>query len=273
MGSLVTAVASYCDIKQRGGLWHVRIDDIDPLRCDDMALIQIKEGLEAHGLVGDAPMRYQSQRNTNYVAAKEHLSAMAYYCDCSRSKLKASNVYPGQCRHKRDFRADHAMRLRTDAKERFFHDDIKGTMRFNANQRFGDFVIWRRDDLVTYHLATAVDDGEHYSHVLRGEDLYEQTPPQLYLMEQLNLIAPTYAHIPVLTYADGTKLSKQTHAPALNNSAAAHNLRAAFDFLGQRPPCKTQSVNEWLAWGVKHWRIAAIPRVLPPFRDAKPPEA
>jgi glutamyl-Q tRNA(Asp) synthetase len=268
MGSLITAVASYCDIKQRGGRWHVRIDDIDPLRCDLKALAQIQESLAAHSLTGDAPMQRQSQRTTRYETAKKHLSAKAYYCDCSRSKLKTAGVYPGYCRNKEDYQADHALRLRVDDLPRSFHDDVRGVLQFNANERFGDFVIWRRDDLVTYHLATAVDDGEQYSHVLRGEDLYEQTLPQLYLMEQLNLPAPTYAHIPVLTYEDGTKLSKQTLAPALDNNIATTNLRAAFDYLGQQPPNKPLSAREWLDWGVKHWQLAAVPKFLRPFRQA-----
>lgn len=272
MGSLITAVASYCDIRHRGGHWYVRIDDIDPLRCDPEAPAQIIESLIAHELVGDGPVRYQSHGIARYEAGKDHLSAMAYYCDCSRSKLKATPVYPGYCRGKGDYQANHALRLRVDDQTRTFHDDIKGTIDFNAKERFGDFVIWRRDNLVTYHLATAVDDGEHYSHVLRGDDLYEQTLPQLYLMEQLNLTAPTYAHIPVLTYPDGTKLSKQTHAPALDNKTASSNLRTALDLLGQKPPNTRRSAKDWLDWGVRHWQLAAIPKVLKPFRHVQGPD-
>jgi glutamyl-Q tRNA(Asp) synthetase len=272
MGSLITAVASFCDIKQRGGRWHVRIDDIDPLRRDPKASIQIIESLKAHGLAGDEPVKHQSHRIARYKAAKDHLSAMAYYCDCSRSKLKATPVYPGYCRNRSAYQANHALRLQVDDQSRTFHDDIKGSVNFNAKERLGDFVIWRRDNLVTYHLATAVDDGEHYSHVLRGEDLYEQTLPQLYLIERLNLIAPTYAHIPILTYPDGTKLSKQTHAPALDNKVAPSNLRTAFDFLGQKPPKTPLSAKDWLDWGVKHWRLAAIPTVLKPFHHVNDPD-
>ena len=265
MGSLITAVASYCDIKQRGGNWHVRLDDIDPLRHDLNASTQIIESLNTHGLAGDGPVKQQSHRIARYKAARNLLSGRAYYCDCSRSKLKATPIYPGYCRSKGAHQADHALRLHVDDQSRTFHDGIKGSLDFNAQQRFGDFVIWRRDNLVTYHLATAVDDGEHYSHVLRGEDLYEQTLPQLYLIEQLNLTAPAYAHIPILTYPDGTKLSKQTHAPPLDNSMASRNLRTAFDFLGQKPPNTTLSSKDWLEWGVKHWQLAAIPTILKPF--------
>lgn len=270
MGSLVTALASYCDIKQRGGRWYVRLDDIDPLRCDAQALTQIQASLVAHGLVGDGPVRRQSRRTTRYEVAKERLSAIAYYCDCSRSKLRTARVYPGYCRNKSDYQAGHAIRLCVDDQTRSFHDDVKGAIHYKANKGFGDFIIWRRDDLVTYHLATAVDDGEHYSHVLRGEDLYDETLPQLYLMEKLDLSPPTYAHIPILAYADGTKLSKQTHAPALDNTTARKNLRAAFDFLGQNPPKAMQSVSAWLDWGVKHWQLAAIPKVLKPFCHTAP---
>ncbi len=273
MGSLITALASFCDMKQRGGQWSVRIDDIDPLRSDANALAQIQRSLKAHGLLGDGPVRLQSQRTPDYARARDQLNASTYYCDCSRSKLKSTRLYPGYCRDKRSAAPDHAVRLRVDDQLREFSDEIKGILQFDPRAEFGDFVIWRRDDVVTYHLATAVDDGEHYSHVLRGEDLYEQTLPQLVLIERLGLAAPSYAHIPVLAYADGTKLSKQTHAPALDDAAAANNLRAAFDFLGQNPPTISQSVDAWLQWGVKHWRLAAIPHRLQPFQHNPIPGA
>jgi glutamyl-Q tRNA(Asp) synthetase len=265
MGSLITALASYCDIKQRGGQWYVRIDDIDPLRYDPTALEAILSSLSVHGLHGDGPVRYQSQRLPRYLEARDQLSQMSYYCNCSRSKLKTATVYPGFCRHKLQYADDHAVRLSVDNRPRSFIDAIQGSRRYIPAEQFGDFVIWRRDDLVTYHLATAVDDAEQYSHVLRGSDLYQQTPPQLVLMEALGLNSPDYAHIPVLTYADGTKLSKQTHAPALNNATPQANLKMALAFLGQTPPNEDFTVNQWLSWGVKNWRLDAVPMALKPF--------
>lgn len=265
MGSLVTALASFCDIKQRGGLWYVRIDDIDPQRFDPNGLKHIQQAMTVHGLSGDGPLRLQSANASIYEAAKNTLSQDCYFCDCSRRQLKSSSIYPGRCRHKTDYAPDHAIRIAVDHEQREFNDACQGPHRFTPSEDFGDFIIWRRDQLVSYHLATACDDGSDYSHILRGVDLFDSTPPQLYLMEKLGLTPPTYAHIPMLTYADGAKLSKQTQAPALNNETPEANLRAALKFLGQDPPKAPKTVTQWLEWAVTNWRFNAIPRRLAPF--------
>jgi glutamyl-Q tRNA(Asp) synthetase len=268
MGSLVTALASFCDIKQRGGDWFVRIDDIDPLRIDPNALEHITKSLAAHGLSGDGPMQLQSHRLTEYAAARDQLADLCYFCNCSRKQLQGGRLYPGYCRHKQTFAPDHAVRITADHKPRQFLDRHKGPYPFVANEHFGDFIIWRRDDLVTYHLATAYDDGHTHSHVLRGEDLFEMTAPQLFLMENLGLNPPEYTHIPVLAFPDGTKLSKRTHAPALNTATPEANLRNALHLLGQQPPKATFSVGQWLDWAITYWRFDAIPQALAPFSEA-----
>lgn len=268
MGSLVTALASFCDIKQRGGDWFVRIDDIDPLRTDPKALEHIAKALAAHGLSGDGPMQLQSHRLTEYAAARDQLADLCYFCNCSRKQLHGDRLYPGYCRHKQTYASDHAFRITADHKQRQFLDRYKGVYPFVASAHFGDFIIWRRDDLVTYHLATAYDDGHTHSHVLRGDDLFGITAPQLYLMEKLGLTPPEYTHIPVLTYPDGIKLSKQTHAPALNIANPEANLRNALHLLGQQPPKAQFTVGQWLDWAITHWRLAAIPRTLKPFSEA-----
>ena len=269
LGSLVTALASFCDIKQRGGRWFVRIDDIDPQRTDAHALEHIVKSLAAHGLDGDGPIDRQSHRVVEYTAARDQLADFCFYCNCSRKQLQGASIYPGSCRPKRTFAADHAVRIMADHKHRQFLDRHKGVYPFTASRHFGDFIIWRRDDLVTYHLATAFDDGHYHSHVLRGDDLFELTAPQLYLMEKMGLHPPEYAHIPVLTFPDGTKLSKQTHAPALSITNPEVNLRNALYLLGQQPPKAQFTVGQWLDWAITHWRFDAIPHTLEPFSKAK----
>ena len=267
MGSLVTALASFCDVKQRGGRWFVRIDDIDPQRADPSALEHIIKSLAAHGLSGDGPLQLQSHRLTEYATARDRLTDLSYFCSCSRKKLLGERLYPGYCRHKLTFAPEHAVRITADDKQRQFLDRHKGVFSFVASEHFGDFIIWRRDDVVTYHLATAYDDGHHHSHVLRGDDLFEMTAPQLFLMEKLGLNPPEYTHIPVLTFPDGTKLSKQTHAPALGIGNPEENLRNALHLLGQRPPKAQFTVSQWLDWAVTHWRLEAIPHTLEPFSE------
>jgi glutamyl-Q tRNA(Asp) synthetase len=267
MGSLVTALASFCDVKQRGGRWFVRIDDIDPQRTNPSAVEHIIKSLAAHGLSGDDPMQLQSHRLTEYATARDRLFDLSYFCNCSRKKLVGEGLYPGYCRHKLTFAPEHAVRITADDKQRQFLDRHKGVFSYVASEHFGDFIIWRRDDVVTYHLATAYDDGHHHSHVLRGDDLFEMTAPQLFLMEKLGLNPPEYTHIPVLTFPDGTKLSKQTHAPALGIGNPEENLRNALHLLGQRPPKAQFTVSQWLDWAVTHWRLEAIPHTLEPFSE------
>ena len=265
MGSLITALASYCDIKQRGGRWILRIDDIDPLRTDHRAIANITRTLHAHGLIPDAVPRQQSSFVTRYERALQQLLGLSFYCRCSRNELKDIKLYPGYCRAKKKKSSNCAVRIRVDNRRRSFADALKGDHDYVPSDEFGDFVIWRKDDLVTYHLATACDDAMDYSHILRGDDLFEMTAPQLFIMEKLGLSPPEYAHIPILTYADGTKLSKQTRAPALDTAIPEVNIRHALEFLGQNPPTNLMSVNEWIDWAVRQWRLEAVPSQLKPY--------
>ena len=265
MGSLVAALASYCDIKQRGGRWFLRIDDIDPARMDQEAIQHIAQALSVHGLVADAPQRQQSQFNSRYRRALQELIGECFYCRCSRRKLRDHKIYPGYCRANREKQSNHAVRIRADRRSRSFTDALRGTCDFLPEEEFGDLVIWRKEDLVTYHLATACDDSMDYSHVLRGDDLFAMTAPQVFIMAKLGLPPPQYAHIPVLTFADGTKLSKQTHAPGLDNTQPEANIRAALDFLGQDPPNAQFTVSQWIHWAVTHWHLKAIPSQLKPY--------
>lgn len=260
MGSLTTALASFCDIKSQGGKWFVRIDDIDPPRAMAGAERAILAGLEAHGLSGDLPIQRQSEHQAQFESARRQLEPECYYCRCARRSLANSGPYPGNCREFVAYRPDSALRISVDKAERIYEDAYLGTQRYRLDQDCGDFIIWRRDGLVSYQLATAVDDGQGISHVLRGEDLLASTPPQRYLQERLGLTTPTYAHLPVLCHPDGTKLSKQSHAPALDNQRALENLRQALGYLGHPPPSHPFNIADLLSWAVAHWNLNAVPR-------------
>ena len=239
MGSLITALASYCDIKQ-WRRWILRIDDIDPLRTDHRAIANITRTLHAHGLIPDAVPRQQSSFVTRYERALQQLWDSAFIAVARATNFKDIKLYPGYCRAKKKKSSNCAVRIRVDNRRRSFADALKGDHDYVPSDEFGDFVIWRKDDLVTYHLATACDDAMDYSHILRGDDLFEMTAPQLFtIMEKLGLSPPEYAHIPILTYADGTKLSKQTLAPALDTATPEVNIRHALEFLGQKSAYKS----------------------------------
>ncbi len=265
MGSLLTALASYLDVKSSGGEWYVRFDDIDPPRQDPNAIEHILKALTVHGFEGDRPVDFQSAHDERYNDALQALAADCFYCTCSRRSLAGERIYPGHCRVHQAPRADAAIRLRSRNRTLRFTDQLRGQYECNLARDHGDCIIKRRDGLWAYHLATAVDDGMDVTHVLRGKDLFDSTPVHIDIMERLGLSPPRYAHLPVLCFPDGSKLSKQSHAPALDNRHAAANLREALHILGQQPPEMDLNAAGWLSWGRHHWRLDKVPDELAPF--------
>ena len=266
MGSLIAAVASYCDIKQKGGRWHVRIDDLDPPRTAVNACTSILQTLEAHGLISDLPIIYQSQRITAYRDALNQLMSSAFFCTCSRKQLEHFPVYPGTCRNNKERLENTSIRLSVGEQKLACHDLVLGTQEHELGKVFGDFVIQRKDGLTSYNLATAVDDAQEITHVIRGQDLYPTTPIQLLIMQRLKLSPPTYGHIPVLTYGDGRKLSKQTLAPAIDNGLATSNLIKVFTYLGMPVPNTDEwTVEQLLQWGIGNWDLSKVPSKLRPY--------
>ena len=266
MGSLITALASYLDAKVKCGQWYVRIDNLDPPREDPAATSEILASLQAHGLQGERAIDYQSDHIPRYQEALNRLTDHLFYCTCSRKSLANQAIYPGTCRRNTTPIADAAIRLRVSSAPITFVDAVVGRQTVDLAQECGDFIVRRRDGLWAYNFATAVDDGSDATHVLRGQDLLDVTPPQIYLMNLLDLSVPAYSHIPLLCFADGTKLSKQTHAPPLDDSRAVLNLRAALYYLGMNPPAQPSwPVEQWLEWALAHWEKHALPRQLPAY--------
>lgn len=278
-GSLLTALASFLAVKQKQGCWLIRIDDIDPPRAEPGAEANILACLAAHGLVSDAPVVYQSAHSRAYDVALKKLAAHTFYCTCSRRELADHPLYPGTCRAHRHTRADSAIRLNTQTTQHAieFADGFAGHQTVPL-ARLGDFIVRRRDGLIAYHLATAVDDSAddddplhtqpgRITEVLRGQDLLDVTPAQLLIMRLLGQTPPQYTHIPILSHPDGSKLSKQTGAPAVDVSHSAENLHWALTQLGQQPPTFEGQPNAyWLQWGVRNWNLDRIPRHFAPFQ-------
>ena len=261
MGSLITALASYLDIKAKKGLWLIRIDDLDPPRTVPGSIKLILESLSAHGLVSDRKVLYQSE---NLVKYKRHLAKLLphiYSCRCSRKTLAKHRIYPGTCRHKGLSKEDVALRIRVPNSNISFNDQIKGTKVTNLQQEIGDFIVVRRDKLFSYNLATACDDGDQgITDILRGEDLFSATYPQIFLMNMLKLKTPEYSHIPVLNNLNGKKLSKQTGAPPIKNFEAVKNLINAMNFLGLQVPQNIKTITSIIAWGINNWSANKIPK-------------
>lgn len=266
LGSALAACASWLDARASDGAWLVRIEDLDPPREQPGADRLILDLLSAVGLTADDVIIYQSQRSSDYSAALDRLlsAGLAFECRCSRSDLApAGGIHRGDCsRWEDNARRPAAIRLRVPDRDIEFHDRIQGCYRQNLIQDVGDFVLRRADGPFAYQLAVVVDDAEQaITDVVRGCDLIDSTPRQIYLQQCLGLPTPRYAHIPVLVGADGQKLSKQNLAPALTSTEFLRQLPQIAYWLGQNlPEQRQQAITlEELAL---HWCISRVPRRL-----------
>lgn len=276
LGSLLTALASYLEARSRSGAWLLRIDDLDPYRTQPGAAGRILSSLEALGLDWDETVVYQSRHTEQYRAGLEALQArgLVYACACSRRELApkmagtAAGVYPGLCcdRNLRPQEGQHALRLRTADTVIRFEDRVQGPVEQHLATTVGDFILFRRDSVFAYHLATVLDDAEQrVTDVLRGQDLLESTPRQIYLQRLLNLPLPGYAHTPILIDAHGQKLSKRTLAPEAETRHPGRVLTGLLELLGHPPPPAVAGAppREILAWAIEHWRLARLWRAGP----------
>jgi glutamyl-Q tRNA(Asp) synthetase len=267
-GSLVAAVASYLDARANQGIWLVRMEDLDPAREPPGAAATILEQLADYGMVSDKQVLYQSQRLEAYQSALDSLedTELCYPCICSRQQVRAmGSMYDGRCRT-----ASHpevepsAIRVMVNDQTIEFEDLIQGHQRQNLAKETGDFIIRRKDGLFAYQLAVVVDDDfQGVSHVIRGYDLLESTPRQIYLQRKLGYTTPCYGHVPVITNEMGQKLSKQHFADPLSSTERRSIMHAAITYLGLKPPRHQHElrVEEQLDWATAHWDIQAIPRL------------
>ncbi|WP_116366267.1 tRNA glutamyl-Q(34) synthetase GluQRS [Parahaliea mediterranea] len=262
-GSLVAALASYLEARRAGGTWLVRMEDLDPPREQPGAADAILRSLEAHGLYWDEPVLWQSQRSAAYLAALNQLQAQGHLfaCSCSRARTDSAGNCCGDCREQTP---PPPVALRVPVAPQFaaqWQDRWQGPQHWPIGRALQDFVVRRKDQLFAYQLAVVVDDAEQrISHIVRGSDLLDSTPRQLWLQSLLHVPQPHYGHLPVLTNRQGQKLSKQNHAPALDDGRATHNLRSALDALGQPPPPPDcASVTELLAAACRHWDATRVP--------------
>ena len=273
-GSLVAALGSWLDARSRGGEWWLRIEDVDEPRCRPEAEAQQLAALEAFGLTWDGPLWRQSQRKAAYREALEQLKAAGHVfpCTCTRKELADSSLvaidgaqrYPGTCRHGLPpGREARAWRLIVPAETLTFTDAVQGRVSQQLARDVGDFVLLRADGYFAYQLAVVVDDAaQGITDIVRGADLLDSTPRQIWLQHCLGLPTPAYAHLPVAVNAAGEKLSKQTLATAVDPRRPVPALCAALTFLGQHPPpdLAVAERDACLAWARDHWRLDAVPR-------------
>jgi glutamyl-Q tRNA(Asp) synthetase len=266
-GSLVAALASWLDARVHGGAWLVRIEDVDTPRCVAGGAELILSQLVACGLVPDERPWVQSQRSMAYAAALQSLlkNGLAYPCGCTRKDIEdalaaqglvhqrfGERVYPGTCRQGLKGKAARAVRLRAHGVVHW-HDRRLGPQQQDVGAAVGDFVLRRADGLWAYQLAVVVDDAaQGITHVVRGEDLADNTARQILLQRALAAPTPAYLHTPLVLAADGHKLSKQNGALALDLSQPVVALQAAAAVLGL-PHIAASTVPDWLARTVPAW--------------------
>ena len=263
-GSLVAALASWLDARRAGGLWHLRIEDLDQPRVMPGAEAVILKQLEELGLDWDGPLVRQSARLDDYEDSLRRLQAHVYACACTRKELEdsalaidGSRVYPGTCRGGiAAGKSPRALRVRTSNDAIHFTDRAQGEISQRVESEVGDFVLRRAEGLYAYQLAVVVDDAaQGITDVVRGADLLDSTARQIYLQRLLGAATPRYLHVPVATNAGGEKLSKQTAAGAVGPG----DLRPALLFLGQPVP-EGLAPREALGWARRHWDAARVPR-------------
>ena len=272
-GSLVAAVASYLDARAADGRWLVRMEDVDTSRVQPGAADTILRTLERFGFEWDSAVMVQSNRTSAYRSALEFLrnQGLVYGCGCARRELADSSMeagldlrYPGICRHGLPpGRSARSWRVRVPSEAIAFEDRLQGTQRQNLEEYVGDFVILRADGLFAYQLAVVVDDhDEGVTDIVRGADLLDSTPRQIYLQRLLGASTPNYLHTPVAVNVLGQKLSKQTLACAIDIASPVDSLIDTLSFLGQRPPreLRESDVQAVWIWAIANWCPDLIPK-------------
>ncbi len=274
LGSLATALGSWLDARAHGGTWLVRIEDVDTPRTVPRADRLILDQLEACGLEWDEATVWQSQRTALYQNALDLLTSegLIYGCQYSRKQIEEALqkegvlikpnqelIYPGTCRERKVSIQNHALRIRLPHECQIsFTDRDLGKQSQDLNTQVGDFVLRRADGLFTYQLAVVVDDHlQEITHIVRGEDLLNNTARQIHLQQCLGYQTPSYLHLPLVTNDAGEKLSKQTKATAIDIAhpeSIRESLCRTANHLGLQNDPIRGSISQWLNRKVQEWQ-------------------
>lgn len=271
-GSMVTAVASYLAARHAQGEWLIRIDDLDRPRCIEGMDKHLLNTLEACGMLWDGDVAYQSNNDALYEQALDtlHQHNLVYACGCSRREIADiaqtgtdGPIYPGTCRNGMPAdKTERSVRFISPPQSIEICDGIQPDTHQNLEKEVGDIVIRRADGLFAYQLAVVVDDhAQGITDIVRGCDLMDSTPRQVCLHKALGYRLPDYAHVPVASYADGQKLSKQTQAKPVNMHRLLPTLIDVLAFLNQDPARELAEgdLDSFWKWAIEHWDMHKIP--------------
>lgn len=260
-GSLLTAVASYCDAKSQHGQWFVRIEDTDIPRIFPGSEQHILACIDAFGFEPDADIIFQKDRFHLYEQVLEQLRQQdwVYACQCTRKILGSNAIYNGTCRSLHLPFEHQAIRLKVEDQTLCFKDRLQGQHCSNLHQDLGDFVLKRRDGIINYQLAVVVDDYlQGITHVVRGADLLDNTERQIWLGQVLGYPSLQYMHLPLAMNDQGQKLSKQNLAQALDPKQASRYLQQALQAL-QQPHVDLDTPQRMLQQAILQWDVSLIP--------------
>lgn len=264
-GSLVAAVGSWLCARHANGRWLVRMEDIDPPREVPGSAAAILNALPSFGMQADEPVIYQSSRIAAYDAAFERLreAGWVFPCWCSRSDLAAVRGIhrDGRCIASPDPRRAPAWRIRVPEECITFVDELQGPRQQQLRETVGDFVIRRVEGFYSYQLACVVDDAwQGTTQVVRGSDLLDSTPRQIWLQRCLKLPTPSYLHLPLVLDSEGRKLSKSERSREIDPSDPMPALRHALAFLGIAPDKTAVHPSELLEAALRHFDPRRLPQ-------------
>lgn len=226
LGNLRTALLAWLFARSAGSPFLVRMEDLDAARVRPGSAEEQLADLAALGLDWDGEVAFQSARLALYADALERLRAagLVYECFCTRAEIRAAaeaphgplpeGAYPGTCLRlsaaalaaRRAEGRPPALRARADAATVAFTDRLMGVQEGVVD----DFVVRRNDGVPAYNLAVVVDDAaQGIGEVVRGADLVDSTPRQLWLARALGVPQPSHAHVPLVLGPDGARLAKR----------------------------------------------------------------
>ncbi len=294
LGSLTTALASYCHIKSLGGDWLLRIEDTDTERCDQQFSEQILIDLEALGLHWDSDVLYQSERidiYNDYLSSA--LAPLTYGCQCSRKSLQHywsqqasgrqklikdghllsdttshrqlpinKQRYPRCCIDANLDKEKHKLRLQLPDYYLGFMDGLQGLQWNNPQRTLGDMVVRRQDGMINYILAASIDDGlQQVTHIMRGLDILPMTAAQISIMSMTRLPAVDYwYHLPLICHPDGQKLSKQNLAQPIDTRKPGQLLATVLQLLKQ-PVVEIDTPTRMLKQAISQWDNTVLQHV------------
>jgi glutamyl-tRNA synthetase len=237
VGNLRTALLAWLFARSQGARFAMRVEDLDAGRVRPGLEAGQLDDLRAIGLDWDGPVVRQSERGQLYAGALERLGAegLLYRCWCTRAEIREAasashgelpeGAYPGTClalsaaevAQREASGRPPAWRVRADGTRVTFTDRLRG----ETTGEVDDFVVRRNDGAYAYNLAVVVDDADQgIGEVVRGADLLDSTPRQLWLGARLGVDAPAHAHVPLMLGPDGARLAKRHGAVTLADRAA-----------------------------------------------------